>query len=101
MDCPVLEMETMGIALVAAEKDIPFFAVRAISDGPVAPIPFDLGEMMDENANLRMGKLLRLIARQPRIISELRKMRHNTRIAADNAAIALMQLLRYHFAVAG
>lgn len=95
---PVLEMETMGIAQVAVDHDIPFFAVRAISDGPVSPIPFDLGEMMDENANLRTGKLLMAMLHHPVMIGELIKMMRNTRIAADHAAITLMELLRYHSA---
>ena len=36
---PILEMETAGIAQVAAEKGIPLLSLRAISDGPHAPIP--------------------------------------------------------------
>jgi adenosylhomocysteine nucleosidase len=91
---PVLEMETMGIAQVAAEKGIPFRAVRAISDGPRAPIPFDLGEMMDENANLRIGKLLKEISLHPRMVGGLRTMMRNSRQGADHAAITLVELLR-------
>ena len=53
---PILEMETAGIAQVAAENGIPLLSIRAISDGPRAPIPFNLGEMMDEDANLRAGR---------------------------------------------
>jgi hypothetical protein len=86
-------METAGIAQVAMEKNIPLLALRAISDGPSAPLPFDLGEMMDEDANLHAGRLLRVILHNPGIIFDSRQMIHNTRIAANNAAIALIAAL--------
>lgn len=90
---PVLEMETAGIAQVAAERGIPLLSLRAISDGPRAPIPFDLGEVMDEDANLRPGRLMKMIVRNPGIVLQSRRMMRNNRIAADNAAIALVAAL--------
>jgi adenosylhomocysteine nucleosidase len=90
---PILEMETAGIAMVAAEKGIPLYSIRAISDGPQAPIPFNLGEMMDEDANLNVNRLLKTIVRQPRILSQGRRMMQNSRIAANNAAAALLAVL--------
>lgn len=90
---PILEMETAGIVLAAAEVGIPLLSLRAISDGPCAPIPFDLGEIMDEDANLRVGKLLGAIVHNPKLISQSRQMMRNTRIAAENAAIALLAAL--------
>ena len=90
---PVLEMETAGIAQVAAERGIPLLSLRAISDGPRAPIPFDLGEVMDEDANLRPGRLIKMIVRNPGIVLQSRRMMRNNRIAADNAAIALVAAL--------
>jgi adenosylhomocysteine nucleosidase len=90
---PILEMETAGIAQVAMEKNIPLLALRSISDGPSAPLPFDLGEMMDEDSNLHAGRLLRAIRHNPGIIFDSRQMIRNTRIAANNAAIALIAAL--------
>jgi adenosylhomocysteine nucleosidase len=91
---PILEMETAGIAQVAAEKGIPLLSLRAISDGPHAPIPFDLGEIMDEDANLQAGRLLKTIVRNPRIILQSMRMTQNIRIATNNAAAALVAALR-------
>ena len=90
---PILEMETSGIAQAATEKGIPLLALRAISDGPRAPIPLDLSEVMDEDANLRAGRLLMAIVRQPRILLQLGRMMRNTQIAADHAALALVAAL--------
>lgn len=87
---PVLEMETAGIAQVAAGSGIPLIALRAISDGPCAPIPFNLGEIMDEDANLQTGKAVKAILRQPGIVLQIRRLMGNTRLAADNAAVALL-----------
>jgi adenosylhomocysteine nucleosidase len=95
MQHPILEMETAGIAQVAAEKGIPLLSLRAISDGPRAPIPFDLGEIMDEDANLQTGRLLKAIARRPGIVLQLKRLRRNNRIAAENAAAALVAALPY------
>jgi adenosylhomocysteine nucleosidase len=93
MSHPILEMETAGIAQVAAEKGIPLLSLRAISDGPLAPIPIDLGEMMDEDANLQFGRMLKAFVRHPGILLQSRQMMRNSKIAADNAAIALVAAL--------
>ncbi len=90
---PVLEMETAGIAQVAGEKGLPLLSLRAISDGPRDPIPVDLGEVMDEDANLLPGRLLQAILHNPKIITQSGRMRRNTRTAADCAAIALVAAL--------
>jgi adenosylhomocysteine nucleosidase len=90
---PVLEMETAGIARVAAEHDIPLLSIRAISDGPRAPIPLNLDEMMDKDANLKAGKLLKAVISHPGILVHTRQLMINTQLAADNAAVALVAAL--------
>jgi adenosylhomocysteine nucleosidase len=93
LEHPILEMETAGIAQAAAEKGIPLLSLRAISDGPRAPIPLDLGEVMDNDANLKASKLFKAIIHHPGILLQSGQMMRNTRIAADNAAIALVAAL--------
>jgi len=93
MKHPILEMETTGIAQVAAEKGIPLLSLRAISDGPCAPIPFNLIEIMDEDANLQFGRMLKAVVRRPGIVLQFRRLIRNTWIAADNAAVALVAVL--------
>jgi nucleoside phosphorylase len=90
---PVLEMETFGIAQVAAENGIPLLSIRSISDGPLAPIPFNLDAIMDDQYNLRMGKILKTILRQPKILLQSRRLITNSSKAADHAAIALLAAL--------
>ena len=90
---PVLEMETIGIARVASEKGIPLISLRAISDGPQAPIPLDLEAMMDEEYHYRIGEMIKIILRRPQILLQSRQMIQNSGKAADNAAIALVAAL--------
>jgi adenosylhomocysteine nucleosidase len=90
---PVLEMETAGIARVAAEQGITLLALRAVSDGPQAPIPFDLEAVTDEDSNLQIGKLIKMALRHPRIILQSIRLSQNVERAAKNAAIALVAAL--------
>jgi adenosylhomocysteine nucleosidase len=92
---PVLEMETFAIAQAAAEHAIPLLALRAISDNPSYPLPIDPDTVMDENYHLRPGKLILSLIRHPEIILKANRMRRNTAMAAENAAIAVIAALSY------
>ncbi len=93
LENPILEMETSGIASVAAEKGLPLLCLRSISDGPKAPIPFNLEKMMDENDNTRTEDIIKTIFGHPRMLPQLVRMGRNYRKAADNAALALFAAL--------
>lgn len=93
---PVLEMETAAIAEAIAQATAsaagqapPLYAMRAISDNPRAPIPFDLGALVDDDANLIPSRLLKAIIRQPGKLLQLPHLMQNSRRAADNAAAAV------------
>lgn len=90
---PVLEMETAGIAQVAAKNGTPLLSLRAISDGPRAPLPLDLGEIMDEDSNLKYVKLLGIVLHNPKIIYQFRQVLNSNKVAADNAVVALVAVL--------
>lgn len=86
---PILEMETAGILQAASANGIPLTVLRAVSDNPLEPIPFDLGAVMDDECNFRVGRLFQAILKHPRLLLLTWKMTRNSRIAADNAAIAV------------
>jgi adenosylhomocysteine nucleosidase len=90
---PILEMETAGIAQVAARMGIPLVSIRSVSDGPQAPIPFNLEAVIDEKYNLRMGKILMMVLHNPRIVLESRRILLNSRRAADHAARVVVAVL--------
>jgi adenosylhomocysteine nucleosidase len=93
MPNPILEMETAGIAQVSAEAGIPLVSIRSISDGPQSPLPFNLETILDENNNLRIGRMLMMVLRYPQIILQSRQMMQNSRKAAKHAASALFAAL--------
>jgi len=93
LENPILEMETAGIARVSAEEDIPLLSLRAISDGPHAPIPFDLEKIMDEEYNLHIDRIFKIILGHPQLLMRFLRLARNTRQAAENVAIALIAAL--------
>jgi nucleoside phosphorylase len=90
---PILEMETSGILEAAKESGVPLIVLRSVSDGPKARVPFDLEKVMDDNYIFRPSKLLLDVLLHPRILFLSVRMIRNSRIAADQAAIAVMTVL--------
>jgi adenosylhomocysteine nucleosidase len=94
MPHPVLDMETSGIAQAATKAGIPLLSLRAISDGPRAPLPLDIAAAMDEDYQFRIGRMVKLVIHHPGIISKGLTMMQNSRKAAENAALGLLTILR-------
>jgi adenosylhomocysteine nucleosidase len=92
-DFPILEMETYGIAQIAAAKGIPVIAWRGISDNPLEPIPFDLNELVEDDSHLRVGKLIHMLIAHPRGLLQALRLQQNSIKAARQAAISLVAAL--------
>jgi len=90
---PVLDMETSAVAETAARDGIPLVAVRAISDAAGEELLFSLDEITDQDLNIRIGKVLISIAKKPRILSQMLRLAKNTKLAGNNLAIVLEQLI--------
>ena len=90
---PVLEMETAGILQATEASGTPLVVLRAVSDNPSAPIPFDLATVMDDDSNLKPGRLISMLLKNPRLLLQSGQMMKNSRIAADNAAIVVTAIL--------
>ena len=91
---PVLEMETAGIAQVAAQHGIPLLGIRAISDTLKEPLPFRIADFTDEELNLQVGKLIKTMIQHPHTLPRFMRFRRNVQIAAQNLAIAVVEALR-------
>lgn len=94
IDSPVLEMETAAIALVAARENIPFWALRAITDGPDEELGFTIEEFTDREMNIRLGKVLLTVAKKPWIVPQLLRLARNSRLAGDNLSLAMLTILK-------
>ncbi len=90
---PFFDMETAGIAQVAAGHGTALIALRAVSDGPLEPLSFDLEAMTDEDFNLSIGKAARMVLLKPKLALGSFRIIRNVRKAADNAAAALLAVL--------
>jgi adenosylhomocysteine nucleosidase len=90
---PVIEMETAAIAQAAVDYEVPLLGLRGVSDNPREPLPIDPDAVMNENYQLRVGKLIQVLARHPGIAFQFSRLHRNTAIAAENAAIAVITAL--------
>lgn len=91
--CPVAEMESAAIALIAAENRIPLIAIRSVSDPADEELGFSLDEFCDSSLRIRPGRVLLTILRKPRIIPQLVRLAGNSRVAARSLTSALEKLL--------
>jgi adenosylhomocysteine nucleosidase len=92
---PVLDMETAGIAQVAAEYGLPLLGLRAISDSVDQPLPFNLDEMLDEQQNLHIGRIVGTIIRHPHMLAQSLRLSQNVNRASQNLAAALFEALKH------
>lgn len=90
---PVLDMETWSVARAAAREGITLLALRAVSDAADEELGFNIGEFTDDDLNIRIAKILRTVARKPRIIPQLVRLAGNSRTAGRNLAVAVKRLL--------
>lgn len=94
MTLPVCDMETFGIARLSLQRDLPFFAVRAVSDGADQDLPFDPRCVCDDAGTYRLSRALRLFLTRPRLLGRAIKLRQSSRIASCNLALAVNALLQ-------
>ena len=90
---PVVEMESAAVARVAAEHDIPFMGMRAISDPWDEELTFSIDEFCDDAKQVRPLKVLATILRRPHIIPQLIRLGWNSRMAAKSLGKATERLL--------
>jgi adenosylhomocysteine nucleosidase len=92
---PVLEMETAAVAKAAAMEGVPLLAVRGVSDDSGEELGFSITELADARMKIRIGKVLRTVARKPWIIPQMLRLLKNSRKAGKSLALALAVLLEY------
>ncbi|HYW83422.1 MAG TPA: hypothetical protein VFB30_09205 [Spirochaetia bacterium] len=96
LEHPVLEMETAAIAQACFTQGVPVLALRGVSDSVDHPLPFDLEEYLDREQNLRVGRLLAGLVRDPSLFTRLNLLRRNAARAAENCAVAMCAALEKH-----
>jgi len=91
--CPVVEMESGAIAIVAAENGVPFMGIRTVSDPADEELGFSLEEFTDSRLRIRPHRVALTILRKPWILPQLVRLAKNSRIAADRLSTTVTCLL--------
>lgn len=90
---PVVEMESGAIAIIAAENNIPFLAIRAVCDTAAEELEFSLEDFCGPDLRrIRPYKVLFSVLRTPRIIPQLVRLSCSSRKAAEGLTAALSRL---------
>jgi hypothetical protein len=87
-------METFGLARLSLDHKLPFFAVRAVSDGADLDLAFNPRSVCDSEGTYRLTRALRLFLTRPRLLAHALALRRNSKIASHNLARATSALLQ-------
>jgi adenosylhomocysteine nucleosidase len=87
-----VDMESAAVAEVCAAKDVPFFAMRAVSDTIDTALSPELVRLLS-GGNVSVWKAIRALVRKPSLLGEFRRLARDTRLAAKNLADALVNLI--------
>lgn len=75
-----VDMETRGM-LIATKGRVPVFALRAVSDAASDALPPEVADFVDEDGNLRSGKIAKFLFTQPHKIGALTKLQKHSKLA--------------------
>lgn len=90
---PVLEMESAAVALAAAEVNIPFLGLRAVSDDAAEELRFSLEEICGTNGQVSVGRVLWLLARRPSLLGQFLRLAAGSAKAGKNLGLALERIV--------
>jgi nucleoside phosphorylase len=81
-----VDLESAGVAAVAAGRGIPFAAIRVISDGADEDLPLDFARCSGKDGQIRRAALVAGLLRQPAALPALLRLGRNSRRAAERLA---------------
>lgn len=91
-----LDMESAATASVAARRNVPFVAIRAIADPATRDLPTPVLLSLTPNGDLRLPLLVALVARYPHSIPGLIRLGIDFR-SAQRSLRSSAQRLQFHF----
>ncbi len=87
-----VDMESLSIARIASEQNLPFIAVRVIVDTALDSLPRAVTAAADRSGHLQIGRLIGSLARSPRELGSV--LRLANRFRAANRSLALIARTR-------
>ena len=91
---PVCEMETFGMAKIALERSLPFYAIRSVSDGEGEEIGFDPTAVCDASGTYRPARAIAFFISHPGLLSHAIKLHRGSKTASRNLGRAVEMLLQ-------
>lgn len=91
---PVCDMETFGLAELSRERDVPFLAVRSVSDILDEEVPPELIGVVDEMGEPKLGRLFHAVTTNPALVTDVLRLRRNSETAARNLGLFIKELCR-------
>ena len=88
-----VEMESDAIHAVCRQRAIPCATVRVISDAASDDLPLDFNRFAGADMKLDYGKLALAVAKSPKQIGALLRLRRQTRYAAEKLAALLGKVI--------
>lgn len=92
----VVDMESSAVARVAAESDLPFLALRVVSDSLERTPGPDLAGCLDRSGKVCLPLFLRSISRKPSLIPELFRTARDFAVALSSLKRAWRVQLNHH-----
>ena len=89
-----VDMETQAAKFLADSLQIPFLAVRAISDTAAEGLSEYLLTLVYAEGNVRVGRALGLLARRPWRVREMLALRRAAKVALGNLAATVEAIVR-------
>lgn len=88
-----VDMESVAIAAVCDELQIPYLIVRAISDGFDEDLPVDFNRCRDKSGRVSPRKVIQAALIKPRAFKGLIQLKRRADLCADNLASFIRELL--------
>jgi adenosylhomocysteine nucleosidase len=88
-----VDMETAGAAEVAAARDVPFAAVRVVTDALEHDLPLDFNRCIGPRGDVRGVSIAAQLARHPRALPGLLRLGHHSLAASRRLAAFLAAAL--------
>lgn len=88
-DALAVDMESLAVAQVCRERQVPFLAVRVISDDLSADLPPEILSLLASSGTMRLGAALGSLWKRPGSAKEMWRLREHARQAAEQLATFL------------
>ena len=90
----VVDLESASYARIAAEREIPYMALRAVSDSASEALPLDFNRFRKADGSSDRFQVSRYALLHPSIIPELMQLRERLRHCANRLASLVEEILR-------